>query len=75
MHTVCKTRRRKRGEEKMARGGRREKKKSVKLNFRSTLTLKPRRGGLEQLVTNLSSMRFSSSVKLSTTSQKIWMTG
>lgn len=41
----------------------------------NTLTLKPSSGGLEQLVTNFSSLRFSSSVKPSTTSQKIWMTG
>lgn len=39
------------------------------------LTLNPRSGGLEQLVTNRNSLRFSSSVKLSTTSQKILMTG
>lgn len=38
-------------------------------------TLKPSSGGLEQLVTNFSSFRFSSSVKPSTTSQKVWMTG
>lgn len=41
----------------------------------SALTLKPSSGGLEQLVTNFSSLRFSSSVKPSTTSQKVWMTG
>lgn len=41
----------------------------------SALTLKPSSGGLEQLVTNFSSLRFSSSVKPSTTSQKVWITG
>lgn len=46
----------------------------VKVDW-NTLTLKPSSGGLEQLVTNFSSLRFSSSVKPSTTSQKIWMTG
>lgn len=40
-----------------------------------SLTLKPSSGGLEQLVTNFSSLRFSSSEKPSTTSQKVWMTG
>lgn len=38
-------------------------------------TLKPRSGGLEQLVTNLSSLRFSASVKPSTTLQNTLMTG
>lgn len=38
-------------------------------------TLNPKRGGREQLVTNLRSLRFSSSVKPSTTLQKTLITG
>lgn len=48
--------------------------RGFKANAQSS-TLNPKRGGREQLVTNLSSLRFSSSVKPSTTRQKARITG